>query len=393
MYKDSTATTPLIFVLSPGSDPLAALTAFAKGKRDKPLLPVSLGQGQGEKAENFIRQAVGNGSWVVLQNCHLAVSWMSRLERICEDLSPDPKQTHREFRLWLTSYPSKDFPVAILQNGLKMTNEPPKGLRANLLSSMNTEPLKNPSFFEGSTKPHEFRKALFGLCFFHAVVQERRQFGALGWNIQYQFNESDLRISARQLLMFINEYPDKVPFDALRYLTGECNYGGRVTDDKDRRCMATILADYYTDKIFDDDYKFSASGKYYAPKTGELESYIDYIKSLPLSAEPEVFGMHSNADITKDQNETNSMFTAILSTQGTGSSGASVSKEETVENICDTILSDFPKAFDVRAAEEKYPVSYEQSMNTVLTQELIRFNGLVNIIRSSLVRSEEGNPR
>lgn len=92
--------------------------------------------------------------------------------------------------------------------------------------------------------------------------------------------------------MFLDEYPDKVPFDAIRYLTGECNYGGRVTEAQDRVLMATILADCYNEKIFDDNYKLSPSGIYYAPRFMDYDGYIDYLNTLPKNPEPEVFGLH-----------------------------------------------------------------------------------------------------
>ncbi|XP_053350493.1 dynein axonemal heavy chain 3 [Clarias gariepinus] len=385
-YSDSNCCSPLIFILSPGSDPTAVLLKFAEDVNmgGSKTQAVSLGQGQGPVAASIIKSAFSNGTWVVLQNCHLASSWMPTLEKICEEVIT-PENTHPNFRLWLTSYPCEKFPVSILQNGVKMTNEPPKGLRANLLRSYLTDPLCDPGFFCSSNQPHAWRKLLFGLCFFHALVQERRTYGSLGWNIPYEFNESDLRISMRQIQMFLDEYED-VPLEALTYLTGECNYGGRVTDDKDRRLLLSLLSTFYSSELIEQDrYRLCEGDMYYVPPHGPYESYVDYIRSLPITVEPGVFGLHSNADITKDNQETNQLLNGVLLTLPRQTGGGAKSPQEVVDELAEDIMSKLPPDYNIEKVMSQYPVMYEESMNTVLRQEVIRFNRLTEVVRSSLV--------
>ena len=381
-FADSKCTTPLIFVLTPGAAPMTELLKLADemGFGNK-LSAISLGQGQGPIAENAISEAGDKGTWVCLQNCHLSISWMPTLEKICEEFTEDT--LHPNFRLWLTSEPSPHFPAFVLQNGVKMTMEPAKGMRANLLGSLLQV---EDDWFDSCARRNEFKKMLFGLCFFHASVRERRKFGPLGWNIQYVFSAPDLRISMDQLRIFLDDLKpdDPVPFAALAYLVGECNYGGRVTDDKDRRCIMNILADFYTADILDDNYIFSSSGTYFAPPAGSLESYREYVRTLPYHEGPEVFGLHENANISCAIAETNALLDTALSLQPRSAGGEGKSWGDTLDELARDIAARMPPVFDIERALIMFPVRYEESMNTVLTQELIRFNRLIAEVSTSL---------
>jgi len=306
---------------------------------------------------------------------------MGDLERIVEAI--DPEKVHRDFRLWLTSMPSKAFPVSVLQNGVKMTNEPPKGLKANIRNFMYQ---LNDDQVSVTTKPAVYRKLLFGLAFFHAVVQERKRFGPLGWNRPYDFNDSDMEITLRQVMLYLDEY-EQVPFRVLHVLATYINYGGRVTDDKDARTIDVIMRDYFTPRIVDEDYKFTKSGIYYAPTVDDdapHKGFLEYVDSLPLNAMPEVFGFHDNANITCELNETEEGLDVLLSLQPRTGGGGGRSRDDIVADRAKDIQGRLAPNFDIESIGMAYPVVYHESMNTVLLQECIRYNKLLSAIKRDL---------
>ena len=391
-YNESTTETPLIFVLSPGNDPQSNLKKFAEESK-RPLYPISLGKDQGERAAKTIRIALQAGSWVLLQNCHLASSWMPELDAIVEKISSDLEAKNpaeiinKEFRLWLTSLPSPHFPISILQNGVKMTSEQPKGLKNNMLSIYTSilNSKEDVQRFNTGNKLEEWHKLLFGLSFFHSLVRERRKFGPLGWNVHYEFNDSDYRVSLRQLKLMLESYA-KIPYKALNYLIGECNYGGRVTDDLDRRILMHTLSDFIVDNMLYDHYRFSKLPNYYAPQESpEVMDYIRFIEKLPSVDSPEVFGLHENANITCARMEAADLLVRILNQQPRASASQGAEKEKAEINILrEEILKLLPREYDLSTITKQYPVLYEESMNTVLIQELGRFNTLTKVVKQSL---------
>uniref|UniRef100_A0A8C4HQX9 AAA+ ATPase domain-containing protein n=1 Tax=Dicentrarchus labrax TaxID=13489 RepID=A0A8C4HQX9_DICLA len=386
LYNDMSPSTPLIFILSTGSDPMGAFQRFAKdrGCLDR-VESISLGQGQGPIAEKIIHAALKSGKWVFLQNCHLAVSWMLAMEELIKTFTELDTSIHENFRLFLSSMPSKVFPVTVLQNSVKVTNEPPKGLRANMRRAF-TEISCN--FFENHVLERQWRKIVFGICFFHAIIQERKKFGPLGWNIPYEFNDSDRECALLNLNLYCKD--GTIPWVALTYITGEITYGGRVTDAWDQRCLRTILKGFFSPQTLEPGYTFSSSGIYHAPETDELEQYKKYIESLPILDDPEVFGMHENANLAFQRQETMTLINTILDVNPRSSAchGAK-SNDDIVCELAESILSKLSERLDMDEAVETLFVRDENnrlnSLTTVLGQETDRFNNLLRVLRLSLI--------
>lgn len=144
----------------------------------------------------------------------------------------------------------------ILESSIKITNEPPTGMQANLhkaLENFSQETL------EMCSKEAEFKAILFSLCYFHAVVAERRKFGPQGWNKIYPFNVGDLNISVSVLYNYLEASP-KIPWEDLRYLFGEIMYGGHITDDWDRRLCVSYLEELMQPDLVDGELQL-APGK------------------------------------------------------------------------------------------------------------------------------------
>ncbi|KAF4019994.1 hypothetical protein G4228_011768 [Cervus hanglu yarkandensis] len=390
-FEESSPATPIFFILSPGVDALKDLEILGKrlgftidsGKFHN----VSLGQGQETVAETALEKASREGHWVMLQNVHLVAKWLRTLEKLLERFS---QGSHRDYRVFMSAEsaptPSEHvIPQGLLENSIKITNEPPTGMLANLHAALYNF---DQDTLEVCSKEQEFKSILFSLCYFHACVAGRLRFGPQGWSRRYPFSPGDLTICANVLCNYLEANPN-VPWEDLRYLFGEIMYGGHITDDWDRKLCCVYLEEFMNPTLIDDELMLAPG--FAAPPSLDYSGYHQYIEEMLPPESPVLYGLHPNAEIEFLTVTSNMLFRTLLEMQprnAVSSKELGQSTEDKVKNVLDDILEKLPEEFNVTEIMQKHPNRSPYAL--VCLQECERMNTLLREIRVSLQQLELG---
>ncbi|NXB44935.1 DYH5 protein, partial [Leucopsar rothschildi] len=318
------------------------------------------------------------GGWLLLQNCHLGLEFLNELM----DTITTKQSMSEDFRTWITTEAHPGFPINLLQSSIKFTNEPPQGVKAGLKRTYSavTQDLL------GVSKMPQWKPLLYAVAFLHTTVQERRKFGPLGWNIPYEFNQSDFSASVQFVQNHLNDVGVKqgVNWSCVRYMLGEVQYGGRVTDDLDKALLNTYARVWFGEHMFGEEFCFYKG--YVIPKGNTVEDYLQYIEQLPVIDTPEVFGLHPNADITYQTNLANETFSTIVNIQPKDSSSrGGETREAVVQHLADEMLEKLPPDYnphEVKAQLQK--MGAFQPMNIFLRQEIDRMQLVISRVRATL---------
>ncbi|ORY33069.1 putative motor [Naematelia encephala] len=260
-------------------------------------ISVAMGSAEGfGLAEQAIANAARTGTWVMLKNVHLASAWLGQLEKRLRTLTPHP-----QFRLFLTMETVPSIPVNILRQSRIIMNEPPPGVRANLLDT-----LRSVSPGRLSSGPAEKARLFFLLAWFHAVVQERLRFLPLGWSKGYEFNDSDFAAAldtidswlAEQAQGKANVDPAQIPWVALRTLIKQAVYGGRVDSDYDQRIVDAFVDGILTVRAYDPDFRLveQEGVSLSVPEGTQMAHFLSWAQGLPEREPPAWLSLPKSAE-------------------------------------------------------------------------------------------------
>ncbi|KAK9866454.1 hypothetical protein WJX84_011662 [Apatococcus fuscideae] len=397
-FQDSAPGVPIFVFLSPGVDVAASVEALGRKLGftidNGRYTSVALGQGQEPIAMNNLTNAHKNGGWVLLQNIHLTIDWTAGpLEKKVDKLA---EGAHPDFRLFLSAEPppqlERALPISLLQNSIKLTNEPPDGLKANLRRAYGQF---NEEILEGCAKQAEFRSIIFALSYFHAALLERKKFGVgnlpaatsgIGWNMNYPFNTGDLLCCGQCASNYLDNNV-RVPWDDLRYIFGEIMYGGHIVEDWDRRLASAYLSKYFNESLLEGMELFPAFTT--PPSSSNHRQVTEYIDETMPPETPLAFGLHPNAEIGFKLREAERFCVNVLTLQPREAAGeGGLSTEEKAKQVLDEISERLPELFDMEDIRNRVDDFTPYVM--VAIQEAERMNVLLGAMRRSLAELDLG---
>ena len=290
VQDETTASTPLCLVSVPGHDASYRVDALVQATSAR-CTSVAMGSQEGYAlADQAIATAARNGSWVLLKNVHLAPSWLGQLEKRLQNLG-----ANRAFRLFLTMEATPKIPVNILRQGRVLMNEPPAGMRANLLDSLG-----NVDARRLACGPAEKTRLYFLLAWFHAIVQERLRYAPLGWTKSIEFNDADLAAALATVDTWMsiaakgraNIDPAAIPWKAIRTLVRENVYGGKIDTVSDQVLLDSFVERLFSPKAYDIDFALvpaeldGTATALLAPDETQLENFVAWARRLPEQEPP-----------------------------------------------------------------------------------------------------------
>jgi dynein heavy chain 1 len=296
MVADEIAPThPVALASVPGYDASYRVDNLCRAA-EASCVSVAMGSAEGfTLADQAIANAARTGTWVLLKNVHLAPGWLGQLEKRLHSLSPS-----RNFRLFITMETNPVIPVNILRQSRIIMNEPPPGVRANLLDTLRGLPEARLS-----TGPVEKIRLFFLLAWFHSIVQERLRYLPLGWSKGYEFNDSDFEAALNTIDSWLtsmakgkaNIDPIRIPWSALRALIKQAVYGGRVDSDYDQRVVDAFVDKIFTTRAYDSDFELvEGADRLLSPEGTKLQQYIVWAQGLPEREPPSWLGLPRSAE-------------------------------------------------------------------------------------------------
>nr|KAJ3421295.1 hypothetical protein HK105_003977 [Polyrhizophydium stewartii] len=307
VIEETKGVVPIILCSDPGYDTSSRVEALAEQSGEK-LISVALGSNEGfQLAESAIGNALRTGTWVLLKNAHLSLSWLSQLEKRLRSL-----KAGSTLRLFLTLEISPNLPLNLLRMSRNLVFEPPAGIKASMTESLGSVPRSLVA-----SGPLEKTRLFFMLAWLHAIVLDRLRYLPVGWTKSYDFNDSDFDMALQLVDAWLssvshgraNVAPSQIPWPALKSLISQNVYGGKIDVAGDQRTLNVLVDEVFSPAMFDADFMLVESEAGLAdsgvpsPEGVRLEYFVAWVNGLKDTLPPSWIGLPADSDILLKQSK------------------------------------------------------------------------------------------